>query len=198
MREAIRDKVLSGARLAGEDAVELFRSEDLFTIGRLASHVAEKHNGTYAYFVANRHINPTNICINRCKFCAFSRSKGEEGAFELTVDEMLAKLKNGAHKKARGASCGFSEVHIVGGLHPEWPFEHYLTMISAVRRSYPSIGIKAFTAVEIDYMSKISGAEEQGNLGNLFTEHYPVSLYVLEIIKHESAYGNGFQIVDAG
>ncbi|MCL4491889.1 MAG: aminofutalosine synthase MqnE [Nitrospirae bacterium] len=158
MREAIRDKVLSGARLAGEDAVELFRSEDLFTIGRLASHAAEKHNGTYAYFVANRHINPTNICINRCKFCAFSRSKGEEGAFELTIDEMLAKLKgHGAHEKARGASCGFSEVHIVGGLHPEWPFEHYLTMISAVRRSYPSIGIKAFTAVEIDYMSKISG-----------------------------------------
>lgn len=170
MRDAIRDKVLSGARLTGEDAVALFQSDDLFAVGRLAARVAEKHNGNSAYFVANRHINPTNICVNRCKFCAYSRSKGEEGAFELTIEEILAKLKGtGTGHRAQGKSKNnsrrsplaarhcFSEVHIVGGLHPEWPFEHYLAMIAAVRKRFPAIGIKAFTAVEIDYMARISG-----------------------------------------
>ncbi|MBI3593072.1 MAG: aminofutalosine synthase MqnE, partial [Nitrospirae bacterium] len=86
------DKVLSGKRLTREDAVALFQSDDIFTMGSLASRISEKNNGRNAYFIINRHINPTNICINRCKFCAFSRSKGEEGAFELTIGEMLSKL----------------------------------------------------------------------------------------------------------
>ncbi len=152
MLAAIRHKVLSGTRLTEADALALFRSDDLFAIGRLASHVAEKQNGRHACFIVNRHINPTNICVNRCKFCAFSRSKGEEGAFELTLEEILAKLADASKAKPR-----ITEVHIVGGLHPEWPFEHYLDMISAVRKNHPSLAIKAFTAVEIDYMAKISG-----------------------------------------
>jgi aminodeoxyfutalosine synthase len=150
MLKPVREKVLSGKRLTRQDAVALFRSGDVFTIGRLASAVAEKKNGRNSYFVINRHINPTNICVNRCKFCAFSRSKGEKGAFELTIDEIIQKLSEGEHGRIR-------EVHIVGGLHPEWPFEHYLTMVSAIRAAYPSIAIKAFTAVEIDYFSRISG-----------------------------------------
>jgi aminodeoxyfutalosine synthase len=155
MFDSIRNKVLSGQRLTKEDAVALFQSDDIFAIGRLASHVAEKKNGKNAYFIVNRHINPTNICVNRCKFCAFSRSKGEDGAYELTIEEIIEKLKNGHGSRVTGH--GFSEVHIVGGLHPDWRFEYYLEMLSSIKQVFPSIAIKAFTAVEIDYMSKISG-----------------------------------------
>src|SRR5208337_912795 len=156
MLESIKDKVLSGTRLNKADAIALFESDDLFTIGSLASLSAEVRNGRNAYFIINRHINPTNICVNRCKFCAFSRSKGEKGAFELTTDDIISRLEasfSGANPKM-GA---MTEVHIVGGLHPEWPFDHYLGLLSAIKAKFPSLAIKAFTAVEIDYMSRISG-----------------------------------------
>lgn len=153
MLEQIKEKVFSEARLTAEDALRLFESDDVFTLGRLASYVAEKKNGKKAYFVVNRHINPTNICINRCKFCAFSRSKGEDGAFELTLGEILKKLRT----PNSGIRPNFSEVHIVGGLHPDWSFEYYLEMLAAIKSEFPKLAIKAFTAVEIDHFSKISG-----------------------------------------
>jgi aminodeoxyfutalosine synthase len=161
----LEDKVFSGERLTREGAIKLFQSDDLFTIGRLANQAAEKKNGRNAYFIVNRHINPTNICVNRCKFCAFSRSKGEEGAYELTIEEIIEKLKDGHGSRVTGH--GFSEVHIVGGLHPDWPFEYYLNVLSAIKKEFPSIAIKAFTAVEIDYMSKISGLNLEDTLKTL-------------------------------
>ncbi|HTZ18222.1 MAG TPA: aminofutalosine synthase MqnE [Dissulfurispiraceae bacterium] len=148
MLQKITDRIKTGARVTREEAIRLFRNDDIFGIGRLAAAAAERKNGKKAYFIVNRHINPTNICVNRCKFCAFSRSKGEEGAFELTIDQILQRLS---------AGHGFSEVHIVGGLHPDWPFEHYVTMLSAIRQRFSLLNIKAFTAVEIDYFSRISG-----------------------------------------
>jgi len=162
MLSGIREKVLAGKRITEEEALRLYETDDIFTLGALASHVAGKKNGRKAYFIRNRHINPTNICVNRCKFCAFSRSQGQEGAFELTIDEIIEKIGGGQKTAGRGqkktaAPHGFSEVHIVGGLHPEWPFEHYLNMISAIKKHFPKLHIKAFTAVEIDYFSKISG-----------------------------------------
>lgn len=150
--DRIREMVSSGERIDKESAVALFESDDLFGIGRLAGQAAEKKNGRNAYFIVNRHINPTNICVNRCRFCAFSRSKGEEGAFELTMEDILQKV---------GSACSGShparEVHIVGGLHPDWPFSHYLEMVAAIKQAHPALAIKAFTAVEVDYMSRISG-----------------------------------------
>jgi aminodeoxyfutalosine synthase len=169
MIAAIRNKVQAGQRISEEDALHLFESDDIFSLGSLASHVAYKKNGKKAFFIRNRHINPTNICVNRCKFCAFSRSKGQEGAFELTIEDIISKLGEGqkANGKGRGNSGsprssrltppGFSEVHIVGGLHPDWPFEQYLEIISSIKKTFPKLHIKAFTAVEIDYFSKISG-----------------------------------------
>jgi len=165
MLDSIRNKVLSGQRLTKENAIALFQSDDIFAIGRLAFHVAEKKNSKNAYFIVNRHINPTNICVNRCKFCAFSRSKGEDGAYELTIEEIIEKLKDG--HGTRDTGHGFSEVHIVGGLHPDWPFEYYLKMLAAIKKELPSIAIKAFTAVEIDYMSKISGLSLEETLMEL-------------------------------
>ena len=121
----IKNKILSGKRLTKEEAIWLFESDDIFTLGKLASYASKKKNGNKAYFIRNIHINPTNICVNRCKFCAFSRSKGEEGAYEMTLDEIIRKL-----------STSFQEVHIVGGLHPDWPFEYYLEMLSSIKNTF--------------------------------------------------------------
>ncbi|MEW6108781.1 MAG: aminofutalosine synthase MqnE [Nitrospirota bacterium] len=150
----IKNKVLSGKRITGDDALKLFESDDIFTLGALASYAAEKKNGKKAYFIRNRHINPTNICINRCRFCAFSRSKGQEGAFELTINDIIKKLR----------SAHYTEVHIVGGLHPDWPFEYYLKIISTIKRFFPKLHIKAFTAVEVDFFSRISGLSLEDTL----------------------------------
>ncbi|MDH5201724.1 MAG: aminofutalosine synthase MqnE [Nitrospirota bacterium] len=148
----IRDRVFSGKRVSRDEALELFKSDDIFSLGALASSVAEKKNGKKVSFIRNRHVTPTNICVNRCRFCAFSRSKGEEGAFELTLEEILKRIRAlNSHLKT------ISEVHIVGGLHPDWPFEYYLEMLLEIKRKFPEIHIKAFTAVEVDYMSRISG-----------------------------------------
>jgi aminodeoxyfutalosine synthase len=162
VRHGIIDRIKNGGRVTRDEAVELFKSDDLFIIGKLAAEVAELRNGKNAYFIVNRHINPTNICVNRCKFCAFSRSKDEEGAFELTIDQILQRLSVACENSQTSyglltQGCGYSEVHIVGGLHPDWPFEHYIEMIAAIHQRFPRLNIKAFTAVEIDYFSRISG-----------------------------------------
>lgn len=146
--KTIADKVYSDKRITTDDALRLFNSNDIFEIGRMASYIAEKKNGKSAYFIHNRHINPTNICVNRCKFCAFSKDKGEKEAYQLTLDEILAKAKS--------AEKGVTEFHIVGGLHHDLPFEFYLDMLKMLKNELPDIHIQAFTAVEIDYFSKIS------------------------------------------
>lgn len=147
--EQIKEKIYSNKRLTREDGIDLFKSNDLLALGRMATHVCRKKNGNRVHFVQNMHINPTNICVNRCKFCAFSRSKGEPGAYEMSIDDIL--------NKARSAEKGVRELHIVSGLHPDLPFEWYLDMLRALKKEFPKIHLKAFTAVEIDYLSKLSG-----------------------------------------
>jgi len=145
----IKDKVFFGKRLTRKDGIDLFKSNDLLTLGRMASHIAKQKNGNRVFFVQNMHINPTNICVNRCKFCAFSRSKGEPGAYEMSIDDIL--------NKARSAGKNVREFHIVSGLHPDLPFSWYLDMLRALKNQFPKIHLKAFTAVEIDYLVKLSG-----------------------------------------
>jgi len=145
----INDKVLSNRRLSRKDGISLFRSFDLLALGRMASHVAQRKNADRVYFVQNMHVNPTNLCVNRCKFCAFSRSKGEAGAYEMSIDDIVGKARN-AEKDVR-------ELHIVSGLHPDLPFSWYLDMLRTLKREVPKLHIKAFTAVEIDYFAKLSG-----------------------------------------
>jgi len=147
-RTEITEKVRAGERLTREDGIALFRSCDLLALGRMASHRAAQKNGDRVYFVQNMHINPTNICVNRCKFCAFSRSKDQPGAYAMTIDDIL--------QKARSAEKGVRELHIVSGLHPDLPFSWYLDMLRALRTELPHIHIKAFTAVEIDYLAKLA------------------------------------------
>jgi aminodeoxyfutalosine synthase len=147
--DRIKDKVFSNKRLTRKDGIDLFKSHDLLALGRMASHIARKKNRNNVYFVQNMHINPTNICVNRCKFCAFSRSKGEPGAYEMSIDDIL--------NKAHTAEKGVREFHIVSGLHPDLPFEWYLDMLRALKAEFPKKHLKAFTAVEIDYLTKLSG-----------------------------------------
>ena len=108
--EQIKEKIFSNKRLTRADGIKLFKSNDLLALGRMAEHVAQKKNGNRVYFVQNKHINPTNICVNRCKFCAFSRSKGEPGAYEMSINDILDRArsagKGGAALRGRGESPG--------------------------------------------------------------------------------------------
>jgi aminodeoxyfutalosine synthase len=147
--EPIAAKVLAGERLSREDGVALYKSTDLIGIGQMADFARERLNGDRVYFMVNRHINPTNICRNRCKFCAFARDKGEEGAYEMTLDTI-------AEASAEGAADGAYEIHIVSGLHPDWDYDFYVDMVRRVRAAVPDhVIVQAFTAVEIEHMAII-------------------------------------------
>ncbi len=145
----IGEKIEKGIRLSRDDALILMESNDILTLGQLANKVREKKSGDYAYFNINRHINLTNICVSRCKFCAFSRDKGDSDAYTMTIDDVL--------NTARSArDIGITEFHIVSGLHPDLPFDYYLEVISSLKNMMPEVHIQAFTAVEIDYFAKIA------------------------------------------
>jgi aminodeoxyfutalosine synthase len=146
----IQDKVSSGVRLSEEDALALFLSRDIHAVGEMADLANRRVNGDRVYFIVNRHINPTNICVNRCKFCAFSKSGEEPLAYTLTLDEILSRAEEARLQSA-------TELHIVGGLHPELSFDFYLRMLRALRERFPEMHIQAFTAVEIDYFAQITG-----------------------------------------
>lgn len=146
----IEEKVYNRERLSKNDGLTLYSSTDILSLGYLANIVRERKNGNLAYFIRNRHINYSNICVNRCKFCAFSKSIGDEGAYTMTLDEILEKAR-----EAKGT--GITEFHIVGGLHPELPFDFYIEMLKALKKEFPAVHIQAFTAVEIKYLSTVSG-----------------------------------------
>ena len=136
----IWDKVSTGNRLDRDDGLVLFATDDLLGLGRMADHVKRGREGDRVYFVINRHITPTNLCVLSCAFCGFARKPGQAGAYEHSIEDMVAMVKD-----------DMREVHIVGGHHPDWPFEYYERMIQAIHAAHPHIPIKAFTAAEIDY-----------------------------------------------
>jgi len=147
--EQIREKVKNGQRLSDEDALRLFESFKLLEIGELAAQVNRRKNGNKVYFNVNRHINYTNLCVNQCVFCAFAREAGDERGYTLDLDQIRAKVRE-------AVAVGATEIHSVGGLHPELPFDFYLEMLRAIKAEAPAMHIKAFTAVEIDYFARIS------------------------------------------
>lgn len=148
------NKINENTRLEREDIIALYESNDLFALGNSACNLAEKIHGKNVFYTKNRHLNPTNLCVNRCKFCAFSRSKGETGAYEYAIEDIIGQLRRA---QTEDGGLPFLELHIVGGLHPDWPFSYYVDLLREIKGHYPDIYIKAFTAVEIDYMAKISG-----------------------------------------
>lgn len=139
----IWEKVQSGERLEVHDGLAMFETDDLLNLGKMAHAVQRAKSGDAVYFVVNRQVNPTNICVLSCKFCDFAVKVKDERAYEMTMAQVLGKLTHDLH-----------EVHIVGGLHPTWPWEFYLDMMRQIKASFPKIDIKAWTAVEIDFFSK--------------------------------------------
>jgi aminodeoxyfutalosine synthase len=145
----IAKKVIANVRITPEEGLLLYESADLGLLGMLANTVRERLNGNDAYFNKNFHIEPTNICIYRCKFCSYSRKFNEEGSWESSLDEISTMARSYKGKDV-------TEVHIVGGVHPQRDLYYYADMIRKVRSELPEIHIKAFSAVEIDYMFKKS------------------------------------------
>ncbi len=147
MMRDIRTKVKNHERLTDADALWLFENADLGELGSLANQVNLQKNGKAVFYNINRHINPTNICALSCKFCAYSKKIGDDGAYAYDIDDMIKKA-------AEAISQGATELHMVGGLHPRWNFQRYVDMISAMHRNFPDVHLKAFTAVELDWMAR--------------------------------------------
>jgi aminodeoxyfutalosine synthase len=147
--EPVAKKVLAGTRLDAADGLALYESHDLLAVGWLANHVREQRHGDLCYFNINRHINPTNICVAHCRLCAFGRSPDHPGAYNFALDEIFARA-------AQGVAEGATELHIVGGLHPDLPFSYYLDLIRGLKQRFPHVHLKAFTMVEVGYYARIS------------------------------------------
>lgn len=145
----IAAKVIEGQRLSIEDGARLYETTDLHSVLHLADLVRRRLHGERAYYNINRHINYTNVCALSCRFCAFFRKRGQEGAYEHTIEDIVAQAKS-------AESAGATELHIVGGLHPWLPFEWYTEMLRRLRQETPRLHLKAFTAVEIVHLVRIS------------------------------------------
>ena len=145
----ILEKVHGQERLSLEDGITLWKSPDLLGVGYLANQVRERINGDTTYFIHNRHINPTNICIHSCQFCAFGVKEDHPHAYEKSLDEIFLDAE-----KYNGGDV--SEFHIVGGLHPDLPFEYYLDMLKGLKERFPEVHIQAFTAIELGYLAELA------------------------------------------
>jgi aminodeoxyfutalosine synthase len=143
----VADKITSGERLDADDALALFRSGDVLAIGWLANQVRERLHGDVTYFNVNRHINPTNVCVAACRLCAFGRKNGSEGSYTMALEEAWQTA-------ASGYSDAVTEFHIVGGLHPDLPFQYFLDLIRGLKERFPQVHLKAFTMVEVAYLAK--------------------------------------------
>ncbi len=146
----IREKVEAGERLSFDDGVFLCEQADLFTLGELANLVRERKNGNNAYYNVNTHLNPTNVCVYRCTFCAFRADLKSPKGYVMTDEQILERA---AEADRRGAT----ELHVVGGLHHQLPYEWYLNVIRIVHRAFPRLHLKAYTAVEWDWFERLTG-----------------------------------------
>lgn len=142
----LAEKIQSGARLTEADGGRLFDCDDLELVGWLADGVRRKKNGERVTFIHNLYINYSNVCILSCQFCAFARKRNEDGAWEHTVEEMAERARAAVRQ-------GITEIHIVGGLHPKFPFSYYLEMLRALRGIDSKLFLKCFTAVEIYHLA---------------------------------------------
>jgi aminodeoxyfutalosine synthase len=146
----ICNKVEAGERLSFEEGVYLDEQADLFTLGELANRVRERKNGNYTYYNVNTHLNPTNVCVYRCTFCAFRADLKSPKGYVMTAEQILERA---AEADARGAT----ELHIVGGLHHQLPYEWYLNVVRIIHRAYARLHLKAYTAVEWDWFERLTG-----------------------------------------
>lgn len=144
---SIADKVQAGVRLSFDDGLALYGSGDILAVGWLANLVRERMHGDLAYFNVNRHINPTNVCVASCRLCAFGKKKGEAGTYTMALEEAWETA-------ATGITDAVTEFHIVGGLHPDLPFEYFLDLVRGLKERFPKVHVKAFTMVEVSFLAK--------------------------------------------
>src|ERR1700704_3346835 len=175
----IAEKVEGQKRLTEEEALQLFRSNDLNALGVMASAVRERKNGNVATYILNRYINYSNICILSCQFCAFAAKKRDAHAFERSIDDIVAAVEE-------SLASGITEVHMVGGLHPTLDKNWYLTLLRRLRALDPNITIKAFTAIEIRHLAQ-----------RIFKLTIPDTLAILREAGLGALTGGGAEIFDA-
>ncbi|WP_270165052.1 aminofutalosine synthase MqnE [Paenibacillus sp. SYP-B4298] len=148
--QEIAEKVRHGERLSLEDGVFLYQTDDLLSVGQLANEANLRKNGKKVYFIENMSLYFTNVCEAHCAFCNFRKDQGDEGAYTLSGQEMIEYVEQHFHP-------GVREFHIVGGHNPHVPFQYYVDSLKALRDRFPEVTLKAYTAAEIDFFSRISG-----------------------------------------
>jgi aminodeoxyfutalosine synthase len=144
LTEAARQRLLEGGHLSQEEGVRLYDAPPL-ELGRLANAMARDRHGDRVYFTVNRQLNPTNVCVLACSFCDYAKKPGAAGAYTMTREQIEAHV-----------DPEISEIHIVGGLHNKWRFDDYLDIIRWVKAKKPSLSVKAYTAVEIDFFCRLT------------------------------------------
>jgi aminodeoxyfutalosine synthase len=176
--KTIAQKVIDGERVTFDEGVLLYKEGDLSYLGSLANYIKEKRYGDTVYFNRNFHVEPTNICVFDCKFCSYSRLlKQKSEGWELSEDEILEIVKNYEGKP-------ITEVHIVGGVHPKMGLHYFASLIKKVKRIRPDIHVKAFTAVELEYMCRKAKVS------------YKEGLQILKDHGQDSLPGGGAEIFD--
>lgn len=157
----IREKVEAGARLSFEDGLVLERPDvPLPELGELANLVRERKHGDATYYNINTHLNPTNVCVYRCTFCAFRSNLRDSKGYAMAGEEILAR-------GAEAQEAGCTEMHIVGGLHHQRKYDWYLGIVRLLHEAYPELHLKAWTPVEIDWFCRLSGRSVRGVLEDM-------------------------------
>lgn len=149
--DKIEQKILNNERLTKQDGLALFASNDLARIGYLADLVRKRISGDYVYYNVNCHLNLTNICTALCDFCAFGCESTDKKAYAMTMEQIYNKVANACKDP------NMKNLHIVSGLHPDWPFSYYVDIIKMLKKEFPQLHLKGFTGVEITHFAKISG-----------------------------------------
>jgi len=153
----ILEKVSNKERLSLDDGLQLYRSNDILALGYLANIVRNRKNGDDTFFIYNQHVNYSNICTNLCKFCAFGKEKESDLAYEMSVDEVKEKISQRLDEP-------ITEIHMVGGIHPELPFEYYLEVLQGIKEVRPDVHIQAFTCVEIAHLASLANKSVEKTL----------------------------------
>ncbi len=177
---SIAEKIDLNERISDEDALQLYRSNDLNSLGIMASVVRERKNGNVATYILNRYINYSNICVLSCQFCAFAAKKRDAHAFESSIDEIVAAVRE-------ALASGITEVHMVGGLHPTLDKRWYLDLLGRLRALDSQLQLKAFTAIEIRHLAR-----------RIFKTSIPETLSILREAGLGSLTGGGAEIFDPG
>lgn len=160
----IAAKVYEGRRLTEDDAIKLYQSDDIMALGALGEFARRRAAGPgkekYVYYIHNMHLNPTNFCVETCRFCSYANPEGKNSAYSWTVDQVLEEA-------SQGSKLGINEIHMVGGLNPACNLDYYVDVLKAIKKNFPHIHMKAMTAVEIEYLANLDGISFEETLKTL-------------------------------